>query len=95
MTGLWKTQMDFPLMYFPRRNLLYVIRLAVLVNLCQLGFWENIYIEVFCFFFAFFKKKVFLGFIDRDAEEILREKELGCFLIRLSDKAIGYILSYK
>ncbi|XP_070687410.1 uncharacterized protein [Pempheris klunzingeri] len=38
----------------------------------------------------------FLGFITRkDAEEMLREKELGCFLIRLSDKAIGYILSYK
>ncbi|XP_040894487.1 SH2 domain-containing protein 7-like [Toxotes jaculatrix] len=38
----------------------------------------------------------FLGFITRkDAEEILREKELGCFLVRLSDKAIGYILSYK
>ncbi|GAA6221367.1 SH2 domain-containing protein 7-like [Lates japonicus] len=38
----------------------------------------------------------FLGFITRkDAEEILREKQLGCFLIRLSDKAIGYILSYK
>nr|XP_020475072.1 SH2 domain-containing protein 7-like [Monopterus albus] len=38
----------------------------------------------------------FLGFITRkDAEEILSEKELGCFLIRLSDKAIGYILSYK
>ncbi|XP_029992720.1 SH2 domain-containing protein 7-like [Sphaeramia orbicularis] len=38
----------------------------------------------------------FLGFITRkDAEEILREKELGCFLIRLSDKAIGYILSYR
>uniref|UniRef100_A0A672IYQ2 SH2 domain-containing protein n=1 Tax=Salarias fasciatus TaxID=181472 RepID=A0A672IYQ2_SALFA len=38
----------------------------------------------------------FLGFISRkEAEEILREKELGCFLIRLSDKAIGYILSYR
>ncbi|XP_075995018.1 uncharacterized protein LOC142989396 [Genypterus blacodes] len=38
----------------------------------------------------------FLGFISRrDAEEILREKELGCFLIRLSDKSIGYILSYR
>ncbi|XP_028287299.1 LOW QUALITY PROTEIN: SH2 domain-containing protein 7-like [Parambassis ranga] len=38
----------------------------------------------------------FLGFIARkDAEEILREKEQGCFLVRLSDKAIGYILSYK
>ncbi|XP_029379502.1 SH2 domain-containing protein 7-like isoform X1 [Echeneis naucrates] len=38
----------------------------------------------------------FLGFITRKhAEEILREKELGSFLIRLSDKAIGYILSYK
>lgn len=31
----------------------------------------------------------------RDAEKILREKELGCFLIRLSNKSIGYILSYK
>ncbi|XP_035013058.2 SH2 domain-containing protein 7 isoform X1 [Hippoglossus stenolepis] len=38
----------------------------------------------------------FLGFITRkDAEDILREKEPGCFLVRLSDKAIGYILSYK
>ncbi|KAK5620149.1 hypothetical protein CRENBAI_001526 [Crenichthys baileyi] len=38
----------------------------------------------------------FLGFISRkNAEDMLREKELGCFLIRLSDKAIGYILSYK
>ncbi|XP_078023997.1 uncharacterized protein LOC117262805 [Epinephelus lanceolatus] len=38
----------------------------------------------------------FLGFITRkDAEEMLREKEQGCFLIRLSDKAIGYILTYK
>ncbi|KAF7663238.1 hypothetical protein LDENG_00216110 [Lucifuga dentata] len=38
----------------------------------------------------------FLGFLSRqDAEEILREKELGCFLIRLSDKSIGYILSYR
>ncbi|XP_031603239.2 SH2 domain-containing protein 7 [Oreochromis aureus] len=38
----------------------------------------------------------FLGFITRrDAEEILKERELGCFLIRLSEKAIGYILSYR
>uniref|UniRef100_A0A8D3AYK8 SH2 domain containing 7 n=1 Tax=Scophthalmus maximus TaxID=52904 RepID=A0A8D3AYK8_SCOMX len=45
----------------------------------------------------------FLGFITRnsslsfyrDAEEILRLKEQGCFLVRLSKKAIGYILSYK
>uniref|UniRef100_H2LT89 SH2 domain-containing protein n=1 Tax=Oryzias latipes TaxID=8090 RepID=H2LT89_ORYLA len=38
----------------------------------------------------------FLGFISRqESEEILREKELGSFLIRLSDKTIGYILSYK
>ncbi|XP_054894736.1 hematopoietic SH2 domain-containing protein homolog [Poeciliopsis prolifica] len=38
----------------------------------------------------------FLGFISRkDVEDMLREKDLGCFLIRLSDKAIGYILSYK
>ncbi|KAM9318780.1 SH2 domain-containing protein 7 [Pholidichthys leucotaenia] len=31
----------------------------------------------------------------KDAEDLLRDKALGCFLIRLSDKAIGYILSYK
>ncbi|XP_026175491.1 SH2 domain-containing protein 7 [Mastacembelus armatus] len=38
----------------------------------------------------------FQGFTARkDAEDLLRDKALGCFLIRLSDKAIGYILSYK
>uniref|UniRef100_W5NCB1 SH2 domain containing 7 n=1 Tax=Lepisosteus oculatus TaxID=7918 RepID=W5NCB1_LEPOC len=38
----------------------------------------------------------FQGFIARkDAEDQLRDKQLGCFLIRLSDRAIGYILSYK
>ncbi|KAM9808038.1 SH2 domain-containing protein 7 [Neosynchiropus ocellatus] len=38
----------------------------------------------------------FLGFVCRkEAEEILKDKELGCFLIRLSDKTIGYILTYK
>ncbi|XP_054632433.1 SH2 domain-containing protein 2A-like [Dunckerocampus dactyliophorus] len=38
----------------------------------------------------------FVGFIRReDAEEMLKEKDCGCFLIRLSDKAIGYILSYR
>ncbi|XP_062858170.1 SH2 domain-containing protein 7 [Trichomycterus rosablanca] len=38
----------------------------------------------------------FQGFISRkDAEDYLRDKELGCFLIRLSDKATGYILSYR
>uniref|UniRef100_A0A8C8I9L8 SH2 domain-containing protein n=1 Tax=Oncorhynchus tshawytscha TaxID=74940 RepID=A0A8C8I9L8_ONCTS len=38
----------------------------------------------------------FEGFITRRAaEEMLRDKELGCFLIRLSDKAMGYILSYR
>lgn len=31
----------------------------------------------------------------RDTEDLLKDKALGCFLIRLSDKAIGYILSYK
>ncbi|XP_047436379.1 SH2 domain-containing protein 7 [Mugil cephalus] len=31
----------------------------------------------------------------KDAEDLLRDKPLGCFLIRLSDKTIGYILSYK
>uniref|UniRef100_A0A3B3R3H1 SH2 domain containing 7 n=1 Tax=Paramormyrops kingsleyae TaxID=1676925 RepID=A0A3B3R3H1_9TELE len=38
----------------------------------------------------------FQGCITRkDAEDRLRDKHLGCFLIRLSDKATGYILSYK
>ncbi|XP_042272979.1 SH2 domain-containing protein 7 [Thunnus maccoyii] len=38
----------------------------------------------------------FQGFAARkDAEDLLRDKALGCFLIRLSDKAVGYILSYK
>ncbi|XP_070766028.1 uncharacterized protein sh2d7 [Enoplosus armatus] len=38
----------------------------------------------------------FQGFTARkDTEDLLRDKALGCFLIRLSDKAIGYILSYK
>ncbi|XP_021163300.2 SH2 domain-containing protein 7 [Fundulus heteroclitus] len=31
----------------------------------------------------------------KEAEDALRDKALGRFLIRLSDKAIGYILSYK
>lgn len=31
----------------------------------------------------------------RDTEDLLRDKDLGSFLIRLSDKAIGFILSYK
>ncbi|XP_074514399.1 uncharacterized protein sh2d7 [Sebastes fasciatus] len=38
----------------------------------------------------------FQGFAARkDTEDLLRDKALGCFLIRLSDKAVGYILSYK
>ncbi|XP_072770958.1 uncharacterized protein sh2d7 [Nerophis lumbriciformis] len=38
----------------------------------------------------------FQGFTARKhAEDHLQDKALGCFLIRLSDKAIGYILSYK
>nr|XP_046252921.1 SH2 domain-containing protein 7 [Scatophagus argus] len=38
----------------------------------------------------------FLGFTARkDTEDLLRDKALGCFFIRLSDKAIGYILSYR
>uniref|UniRef100_A0A3B5BGP1 SH2 domain-containing protein n=1 Tax=Stegastes partitus TaxID=144197 RepID=A0A3B5BGP1_9TELE len=31
----------------------------------------------------------------KDAEDLLRDKAVGCFLIRLSDKAVGYILSYR
>ncbi|XP_056317495.1 hematopoietic SH2 domain-containing protein [Danio aesculapii] len=38
----------------------------------------------------------FQGFISRqEAEDQLRDRDVGCFLIRLSEKAIGYILSYK
>ncbi|XP_023666950.1 uncharacterized protein [Paramormyrops kingsleyae] len=38
----------------------------------------------------------FQGFISRrDAENQLKDKPVGCFLIRLSDKAAGYILSYR
>ncbi|XP_067307166.1 SH2 domain-containing protein 7 [Pseudorasbora parva] len=38
----------------------------------------------------------FQGFISRhEAEDQLRDKNDGCFLIRLSEKASGYILSYK
>ncbi|XP_068177151.1 SH2 domain-containing protein 7 [Antennarius striatus] len=38
----------------------------------------------------------FQGFSARkETEDLLRDKAPGCFLIRLSDKAIGYILSYK
>ncbi|XP_061526983.1 hematopoietic SH2 domain-containing protein homolog [Phycodurus eques] len=38
----------------------------------------------------------FQGLTRREhAEDLLRDKALGSFLIRLSDKAIGYILSYK
>ncbi|CAJ1050118.1 SH2 domain-containing protein 7 [Xyrichtys novacula] len=38
----------------------------------------------------------FRGFATRkDAEDLLRDKDLGCFLVRLSDKTIGYILSYR
>ncbi|XP_067390790.1 SH2 domain-containing protein 7 [Emydura macquarii macquarii] len=38
----------------------------------------------------------FYGFITRkQSEELLKDKDIGCFLIRLSDRAIGYILSYR
>ncbi|XP_056606146.1 hematopoietic SH2 domain-containing protein isoform X3 [Triplophysa dalaica] len=38
----------------------------------------------------------FQGFISRqEAEDQLRDMNVGCFLIRLSEKGIGYILSYK
>ncbi|KAG7283737.1 hypothetical protein CRUP_034361 [Coryphaenoides rupestris] len=38
----------------------------------------------------------FRGFTARkDAEDLLRDKTMGCFLIRLSEKVLGYILSYK
>ncbi|XP_069898885.1 SH2 domain-containing protein 7 [Dipodomys merriami] len=38
----------------------------------------------------------FHGFITRkQTEELLRDKAVGCFLIRLSDQATGYILSYR
>ncbi|XP_061102951.1 SH2 domain-containing protein 7-like [Conger conger] len=38
----------------------------------------------------------FQGRISRkEAEDLVKDKPVGCFLIRLSDKAIGYILSYR
>uniref|UniRef100_H3CCP8 SH2 domain-containing protein n=1 Tax=Tetraodon nigroviridis TaxID=99883 RepID=H3CCP8_TETNG len=38
----------------------------------------------------------FQGFATRkDTDDLLKDKSLGCFLLRLSDKTIGYILSYK
>ncbi|XP_054999404.1 SH2 domain-containing protein 7 [Sorex araneus] len=38
----------------------------------------------------------FHGFITRkETEQLLRDKSLGSFLIRLSDRATGYILSYR
>ncbi|XP_060924502.1 SH2 domain-containing protein 7 [Limanda limanda] len=38
----------------------------------------------------------FQGFAARrEAEDLLREKPRGCFLVRLSEKAVGYILSYR
>ncbi|GCB60484.1 hypothetical protein scyTo_0011143, partial [Scyliorhinus torazame] len=38
----------------------------------------------------------FHGFVTRkEAESVLRDRDIGHFLIRLSDRAIGYILSYK
>ncbi|KAJ7994497.1 hypothetical protein DPEC_G00250100 [Dallia pectoralis] len=38
----------------------------------------------------------FQGFTQRkDAEDQLIDKPVGCFLVRLSEKAVGYILSYR
>eukprot|EP00061_Rhincodon_typus_P018212 g47297.t1 len=37
-----------------------------------------------------------LGKLDsREAESVLKDRDIGHFLIRLSDRAFGYILSYK
>jgi len=33
--------------------------------------------------------------VSSEAEDQLQDKNVGCFLIRLSEKASGYILSYK
>ncbi|XP_035275394.1 mucin-2-like [Anguilla anguilla] len=38
----------------------------------------------------------FQGYISRkETEDLMKDQPEGCFLIRLSDKAIGYILSYR
>ncbi|KAH0619829.1 hypothetical protein JD844_014160, partial [Phrynosoma platyrhinos] len=38
----------------------------------------------------------FHGFITRtQAEELLKDRDLGCFLIRLNERSFGYILSYR
>jgi len=31
----------------------------------------------------------------KDAEDLLKEKEIGAFLIRFSDQKSGYVMSYK
>lgn len=33
--------------------------------------------------------------LSRQTEQLLRDKALGSFLVRLSDRAVGYILSYR
>uniref|UniRef100_A0A3Q3IU17 SH2 domain-containing protein n=1 Tax=Monopterus albus TaxID=43700 RepID=A0A3Q3IU17_MONAL len=53
-------------------------------NVLACFFRSNLPVSLFC-----------LAVCSRDAEDLLQDKALGCFLIRLSDKAIGYILSYK
>ncbi|CAF90787.1 unnamed protein product [Tetraodon nigroviridis] len=41
------------------------------------------------------RKCICLAVTIRDTDDLLKDKSLGCFLLRLSDKTIGYILSYK
>ncbi|NXQ20419.1 SH22A protein, partial [Peucedramus taeniatus] len=38
----------------------------------------------------------FHGFISRrEAEELLQEQPLGCFLVRFSESTVGFVLSYR
>ncbi|NXR35211.1 SH22A protein, partial [Zosterops hypoxanthus] len=40
--------------------------------------------------------KWFHGFISRrEAEELLQDQPLGCFLVRFSESTIGFVLSYR
>uniref|UniRef100_A0A8C5J6R4 SH2 domain-containing protein n=1 Tax=Junco hyemalis TaxID=40217 RepID=A0A8C5J6R4_JUNHY len=38
----------------------------------------------------------FHGFISRrEAEELLQDQPLGCFLVRFSESTVGFVLSYR
>lgn len=48
-------------------------------------------------FFSYIKLLVLSScyYFHSDAEDILQHEVQGCFLVRLSERVVGYILSYK